>query len=53
MALHREIGARMARDSVHPGFLAVFTRETLEGVETVKVRMVFPGHEAGFTYTLK
>lgn len=53
VALHREIGARMARDSVHPGFLAVFTRETLEGVETVKVRMIFPGHEAGFTYTLK
>lgn len=53
VALHREIGARMARDSVHPGFLAVFTRETIEGVETIIVRMVFPGREARFSYTLR
>lgn len=53
VALHRELGARMARDSVHPGFLVVFWRETVEGAETVRVRMIFPGHEATYSYTLK
>ena len=52
VALHREIGARMARDSVHPGFLAVFTVETIEGNQQVKVRMIYPGHEADFTYSV-
>lgn len=52
VALHREIGARMARDSVNPGFLAVFTVETVEGAQHVKVRMIFPGYEAAFAYTL-
>jgi hypothetical protein len=52
VALHREIGARMARDSVNPGFLAVFTVETVGGAQQVKVRMIYPGHEADFTYTV-
>ncbi|MCC6149403.1 MAG: hypothetical protein IT461_04055 [Planctomycetes bacterium] len=53
VALHREVGARMARDSVNPAFLTVFTVETVENAQHVKVRMIFPGHEATFTYTLK
>lgn len=52
VALHREIGARMARDSMNPGFLAVFTVETIEGAQAVKVRMIYPGYEATFIYVL-
>ncbi|KAA0213024.1 hypothetical protein EDM80_08680 [bacterium] len=53
-ALHRELGARFAKDSANPAQLVVFTIETgTDGTRTLLARLLYPGREARFTYLLR
>ncbi len=52
-ALHRELGARYAKDQNNPPHLAAFTVETTStGGQRIDLRLIYPGREARFSYSL-
>jgi hypothetical protein len=52
-ALHRELGARLARENAHPAILAVFWIEHAEnGAKVLSLRLVYPGREARYNFPI-